>query len=171
MKKRILLAVLSAAVLALVIFVLLARPAKTRDSLQAGESFEDFIVAVKNASPLTLKDFTGKGSLILAFTDNSAQSKKFLERLESGILSLKEDGRAFMCFLVTRAGAHAVIEEKTSSPPLMYRMPYSRIPAIYSTLSFPLIIHIGKDGHIKLVYSGYSPTMFSDISDSLKDNK
>jgi hypothetical protein len=147
-------------------FVHLAR-GKARNIPVAGGLPEDFILGVSNSVTYRLNTFLGKRVIILAFLDNSSNSGRFEQGCAGLLNSLLNDRRDLVWFNIKRENAHATIKELTSTLSLMYRSPASDIPAFYSFPSIPSVLVIDKTGTIKLVYSGYSPTIFEDIRASL----
>jgi hypothetical protein len=140
---------------------------KIKNVPMAGGAPEDFVLGVRSSVTYRLTDFLGKRVIVLAFLDNSANSNKFEQGCAGSLGGLLGNRHDLIWFNIKRENMHAVIKEQTKTLSLMYRAPLSDIPGFYGFSTLPSVLVIDRTGTIKLVYSGYSPTIFSDIRDSL----
>jgi len=140
---------------------------KVKNVPMAGGLPEDFILGVRNSVTYRLNDFLGKRVIVLAFLDNSANSGRFEEGCAGSLGGSMGNRHDLIWFNIKHENTHAVIKEQTKTLSLMYRTPLSNIPGFYNFSTLPSVLMIDKTGTIKLMYSGYSPTIFSDIRDSL----
>ncbi|MCX8094489.1 MAG: hypothetical protein N3E50_10045 [Candidatus Goldbacteria bacterium] len=136
----------------------------------AGNTAKDFILGIKNLVIYRLSDFKGKYNIILAFLDASPQSNKINDIIKDNRLyTFLQKNKDVIWFNITKDNSnHFIIEEKTQKIDLSYRTLSENIPSIYNFKNLPTIIIINKSGIIQLVYSGYSPTIVSDILETLK---
>jgi len=167
MKKiLVIFAVLAAAAAAFSWFAHISR-GKTRNVPVAGGAPEDFVLGFANSTAYRLNDFLGKRVIVLAFLDNSANSGRFEQGCAGSLSGEFADRHDLIWFNIKRDGPHTVIMEQTRVLSLMYRAPSADIPGFYSFPALPAVLVIDRTGTIKLVYSGYSPTIFNDIHSSL----
>jgi hypothetical protein len=140
---------------------------KNHPAPAAGGTPEDFILGMSNSVTYRLNDFLGRNVIILVFLDNSVNSRKFEEACAGSLNESFGNRRDLIWFNIKRGVSHTVIQEQTKKLSLTYRTPAFGIPAFYSFSNLPSVLVIDKNGIIKLLYSGYSPTIFSDIKNSL----
>jgi hypothetical protein len=140
---------------------------KTKNVPTAGGMPEDFILGLSNSVTYRLNDFLGKRVIVLCFMDSSSNSSRFEQGCAGALNGPLADRHDLIWFNIKRENSHAVIKEQTRVISLMYRAPSADIPAFYNFTSLPSVLVIDRTGTIKLVYSGYSPTIFDDIRGSL----
>lgn len=140
---------------------------QSKNTPMAGGTPEDFILGMSNSVTYRLNDFFGEHVIVLAFLDNSINSRKFETGCADSINNLFDDRHDLLWFNIRHDGTHTVIEEQTKVLSLMYRTLTSSFPAYYYFSKTPSVLVIDKNGIIKLLYSGYSPTIFADIHSGL----
>jgi cytochrome oxidase Cu insertion factor (SCO1/SenC/PrrC family) len=138
-----------------------------KNVLATGSNPEDFTLAIKDSAPFRLNGLLGKYTIVLAFLDTSANSAKFTELFAEKISREVKSRPGVAWFDIKKDGAYAVIEERSGKLPVLYRAPYKDIPPFYKFNIIPSFLVIDRNGVIKLIYSGYSPTAAADILDSL----
>ena len=167
MKKML---VITAAVVVLfgsLYFYMSGRGRRVNTGLAAGGAPENFILGMKGPEIYRLNDIIGRYVIVLAFLDSAPPSVKFLDMYRSRLWDYILSRPDIIWFNIKKDEQHAVIEEQTEHLNLMYRTPYSSMPDLYDFKNMPAVLIIDKKGVIKLVYSGYSPTIFSDLRDGL----
>jgi len=140
---------------------------KSGNTPVAGGLPEDFVLGMSNSVTYRLGDFLGKHVIVLAFLDNNANSVRFEQGCAESLDGPFKERHDLVWFNIKRENAHAVIKEQTKTLSLMYRAPSSEIPGFYAFKTLPTVLLIDRTGTIKLVYSGYSPTIFDDILASM----
>lgn len=167
MKKILIVFTVIFAIAALTAWLMPVFEAKTVGLPVAGGAPEDFTLGMSNSVTYRLDNFMGKKIIVLVFLDKSPNSLKFEAGCQDNLRSLFKDKRDLVWFNIKRDGTHAVITEQTKTMQLMYRAPYRDIPDFYNFATLPSVMVIDKTGTIKLIYNGYSPTIFKDILDGL----
>jgi hypothetical protein len=164
--------VLAAATIAAIIAVYLVMSppgfGKKNYTLAGGEA-RDFILGMKNSVTYSLFNLLPKHTMVLMFTDRGANSEKLEKAVRQGLPSLARIRPGLMFFSIKKDGSHVIMEEQTSVLSLLYRAPLADLPDFYHFKNLPCTLVIDKSGTIKLVYSGYSPTVISDISLALAE--
>lgn len=163
--KRVIIAA-AAALLAAVIayYVFFKKPdAQKLPPLRTGMAAENIILGYTQGRTYTLHDFTVSKDIVMVFLGASRGSKLLEKALESRVLP----GKNTMLITLKTDGTDMTAQIKYGTNPLSYRFPYKNLPLSYKHLKEPGIIILDRTGTIRLIYSGYSPTVFSDISGSL----
>lgn len=133
----------------------------------AGGTPENFILGMNNSVTYRLSDLLGKHVIVLAFLDNSINSRRFEAACAENLRSKFNDRHDLIWFNIKKDRAHIVIEEQTKILSLMYRTLTAAMPVFYNFSKLPSILVIDKNGIIKLLYNGYSPTIFTDIHNGM----
>jgi len=136
------------------------------EKARAGKTAADMTLGMKDSAVYGIKNFFGRSVVILAFTDNSSASRTFMEQAEKNkkYFTRKKD---LVWFNIKKDGTHALIEEFAGNTGLRYRALYSSLPEFYSFTELPSVVIIDKYGIIKNSYTGYSPTIITDIKNAL----
>lgn len=134
---------------------------------KAGVQAENFILGMKNSRVYRLYDIIGNEPVILSFTFNNSQSNSFKELFSLKFPGFISNNPGILWFNIHKSGNHAIIEEMTKKIGLKHRTLYKNIPYRENITNKVTVILIGKHGIIRMFYLGYSPTVFTDISNSL----
>jgi hypothetical protein len=135
----------------------------------AGGAPEDFVLGVSSSVTYRLSNFLGKRVIVLAFLDDSVNSRRFEQACEGNLRDSFAGRPDLIWFNIKKENYHSVVREKTKIYSLMYRTLSRNIPGFYDFSSLPSVLLIDKTGVIKLIYNGYSPTIFTDIKHSLPE--
>lgn len=170
MKKTIFILLIVFLSIIITILSIIKNKQKKRDNLIVGSYTKDFILGMKNGTIYKLSDFIGKYYIILSFFDTLDQLGKINNIIKNNQLkSFLQKNKDIIWFNILKDDLHhMIIEEKTNKVNLSYRTLSENIPKFYNFKTFPSIIIINKNGIIHLVYSGYSPTIVTDILNTLK---
>lgn len=131
--------------------------------LRTGMASENIILGYTQGRTYTLHDFTVSKDIIMVFLGASRGSKLLEKALDSRALP----GKDTMLIILKTDGSSVTTQVKYGHSPLSFRFPYANLPSSYKYLKEPGIIILDRTGVIRLIYNGYSPTVFSDISVSL----
>jgi hypothetical protein len=169
MKKIIIISATAITIILAVYFFMSSSATGKKNRTLAGGEAQDFVLGMKNSVTYRLSGLSPKHTLVLCFTDRGSGSDKLEAALKGSLSSLAALRPGLMFFSIKKDGTHVVIEEQTSVLSLLYRAPLSDLPGFYHFRTLPCILVIDKAGVIKLVYSGYSPTVVSDLSLALAE--
>jgi hypothetical protein len=136
---------------------------KSGNTPAAGGTPENLIIGMRNSVTYRLDDLLGRYTIVLAFLDNSVNSRKFEAACAENLLTTFKNRHDLVWLNIKKDRAHIVIEEQTKVFSLMYRTLAASIPQYYNFSRLPSVLVIDKNGIIKLLYNGYSPTIFTDI--------
>ena len=150
-------------------YLIISGMRKSHKNVPAGGGYpEDFIAGVKENTTYRLSSLLGRYNIVLLFLDSGIGSDRVLRNFRENLLKITGNRKDLVWLNITRDSRHAEIEEQTSVFSLRYRCLLSDFPAYYNFSVFPSVLIIDKSGSIKLVYNGYSPTIFADISAGLQ---
>jgi hypothetical protein len=166
MKRLIVISIIVLAVLlSLVLFMRFIRPAKhAAIKLRPGDSAAPFVIGYGDSKPVNLTDVVGKYVIVLSFKDGGQESDKLDLIMNKKLKYIMSLNNGFLWFDISIREGRALIEEKTSRFKTHYLAMPEDIPAVYGLTIFPSIFVIDRDGVIKMIYRGYSPTVASDIA-------
>ena len=131
--------------------------------LRTGMTAENIILGYTGGRTYSLLDFTNSRDIVMVFLGESRGSKL----LESALGLRKLPGKDTMLIVIQSDGKDVRTAVRYGFSALTYRFPYANLPASYKYLKEPGVIILDRTGVIRLIYSGYSPTIFADISSSL----
>ncbi len=168
-KSLLLYAAVSAAVLAagLGAWFFFNAPAKLKKAnlppLRTGIASENFIMGYKEARTYTIHDFTGSYDIVMVFLGQSAGSLL----LEKSLEQKKLPGKKTMLITLKNEESSLTVNEPYGHTGLKYRFHTASLPPMYKGLKDPGVIILDRSGSVRYIYSGYSPTIMSDLSAAL----
>jgi hypothetical protein len=127
----------------------------------------DFIAGAEDGKARMLHSFFGRHAIVLLFLDGGQGSRKIEDAFLSGYEKAVSGKKGVLWFNIKFGAAHVNIEEMSGLYSLKYRCPATAFPGYYKFKALPSALVIDKTGLIRLVYSGYSPTLFADIRAAL----
>jgi hypothetical protein len=137
-------------------------------TLLAGEKAINFLLGIKDSTYYELNNFMDKFIVILAFSDETPMSFKTENLLEDFVKNYLFKRKDVLLFNIKKQGNFVVIQEKTNLLNLKYRTLFKKIPSAYHFKTYPTLLIIDRYGIIKILYSGYSPTLIKDLFQSLE---
>lgn len=143
----------------------------SKNTVQTGVDYTDFIIGMKDKTVYSLKDLAKKRFIVLAFLDSTSASAKLSGQISKAISSISSIKSDLLWLNLTMDKQHVVISEATSLLKLRYRTLYDNIPRVYAFTLRPVILIIDSRGIIRCIYAGYSPTIIDDIKNWLGNAK